>query len=95
MLAKARITQGHSGDFVQLPRVNTAFARNPAVFRHTRYMKAGYRGEVGIAQLVVEAMQQAEIVEATGLGETKRGTGGFGSTGVSDATPGQAAGGKA
>lgn len=48
MLAKARITQDHTGDFAQLPWMNTAFARNPAVFPHTRYMKLDYRGEAGV-----------------------------------------------
>ncbi|HEV7327611.1 MAG TPA: dUTP diphosphatase [Bosea sp. (in: a-proteobacteria)] len=48
-----------------------------------------------IAQLVVAAVLQADIVEATELSETTRGAGGFGSTGVSDAAPRQAAGGKA
>lgn len=36
-----------------------------------------------IAQLVVAAMVQAEIVEVAELSETTRGAGGFGSTGVS------------
>lgn len=48
-----------------------------------------------IAQLVVAAVLQAEIVEATELSETERGAGGFGSTGVSDAALRQTAGGKA
>jgi dUTP pyrophosphatase len=45
-----------------------------------------------IAQLVVAAVLQAEVVEAMELGETIRGSGGFGSTGVSDAAPRQAGG---
>lgn len=48
-----------------------------------------------IAQLVVAAVLQAEIIEVEELSETMRGAGGFGSTGVSDVTPRQAAGGKA
>lgn len=48
-----------------------------------------------IAQLVVAAVLQAEIIEVDELSETRRGSGGFGSTGVSDAAPWQAAGGKA
>jgi len=48
-----------------------------------------------IAQLVVATVLQAEIVEAMELSETMRGEGGFGSTGMSDAAPQQAAGGKA
>lgn len=48
-----------------------------------------------IAQLVVAAVLQAAIVEVAELSETTRGAGGFGSTGVSDVTPRQAAGGKA
>jgi dUTP pyrophosphatase len=45
-----------------------------------------------IAQLVVAAVLQAEIVEATELSDTTRGAGGFGSTGVSDAALRQALG---
>lgn len=48
-----------------------------------------------IAQLVVAAVLQVGIVEATELSETERGAGGFGSTGVSDSALRQAAGGKA
>lgn len=48
-----------------------------------------------IAQLVVAAVLQADIIEVEELSETTRGAGGFGSTGVSDAAPRQAAGGKA
>ncbi|MDD2840630.1 MAG: dUTP diphosphatase [Rickettsiales bacterium] len=35
-----------------------------------------------IAQMVISPMVQAELIEVTELDETKRGTGGFGSTGV-------------
>jgi dUTP pyrophosphatase len=45
-----------------------------------------------IAQLVVAAVLQAEIVEATELSDTTRGADGFGSTGVSDAALRQALG---
>lgn len=45
-----------------------------------------------IAQLVVAAVLQAGIVEVEELSETTRGSGGFGSTGVSDASPRQAGG---
>lgn len=38
-----------------------------------------------IAQLVVASVLQAEIAEVEALSETTRGSGGFGSTGVSDA----------
>jgi dUTP pyrophosphatase len=48
-----------------------------------------------IAQLVVAAVLRAEIVEGEELGETTRGAGGFGSTGVNDTAPRQTAGGKA
>ncbi|MCP4563454.1 MAG: dUTP diphosphatase [Bosea sp.] len=48
-----------------------------------------------IAQLVVAAVLQVGIVEVEELSETTRGAGGFGSTGVSNVTPRQAAGGKA
>jgi len=48
-----------------------------------------------IAQLVVAAVLQAEIVEVEELTDTARGAGGFGSTGVSDTPPRHAAGGKA
>ena len=48
-----------------------------------------------IAQLVVAAVLQAEIVEANELSETERGAGGFGSTGMGDAALRRAAGGKA
>ena len=47
-----------------------------------------------IAQLVVASVLQAEIVEVEELSETTRGSGGFGSTGVSDAAS-RRAGGKA
>lgn len=47
--------------------------------------RQGFTVEHGdrIAQLVVAAMVQAEIVEVAELSETTRGAGGFGSTGVS------------
>lgn len=45
-----------------------------------------------IAQLVVASVLQAAIVEVEELSETTRGSGGFGSTGVSDAAPRQAGG---
>jgi dUTP pyrophosphatase len=48
-----------------------------------------------IAQLVVAAVLQAEIVEVAELSETTRGAGGFGSTGVSDLPVAPAVGGKA
>jgi dUTP pyrophosphatase len=48
-----------------------------------------------IAQLVVAAVLQAEIVEVAELSETTRGAGGFGSTGVSDPPVAPAVGGKA
>ncbi|CAD5288359.1 deoxyuridinetriphosphatase [Bosea sp. 62] len=48
-----------------------------------------------IAQLVVAAVLQAGIVEVEELSKTTRGAGGFGSTGVSNATPRQAGGDKA
>lgn len=48
-----------------------------------------------IAQLVIAAVLQVGIVEVEELSETTRGTGGFGSTGVSDEASRQAAGGKA
>lgn len=48
-----------------------------------------------IAQLVVAAVLQAEIVEVAELSETTRGAGGFGSTGVSDPPVASAVGGKA
>ncbi|HEV2512322.1 dUTP diphosphatase [Bosea sp. (in: a-proteobacteria)] len=48
-----------------------------------------------IAQLVVAAVLQAGIIEVEQLSETTRGSGGFGSTGVSDAALRRAAGGKA
>lgn len=48
-----------------------------------------------IAQLVVASVLQAGIVEVEKLGETARGAGGFGSTGVGDAASRQVAGGKA
>ncbi|RXT53827.1 deoxyuridine 5'-triphosphate nucleotidohydrolase [Bosea sp. Tri-44] len=48
-----------------------------------------------IAQFVVAAVLQAEIIEVEELTDTARGAGGFGSTGVSDTAPRQAAGGKA
>lgn len=38
-----------------------------------------------IAQMVIAPVVQATLVESTSLDETKRGTGAFGSTGVSDA----------
>lgn len=48
-----------------------------------------------IAQLVVAAVLQAEIVEVAELSETRRGAGGFGSTGVGERPVVPAAGGKA
>ncbi|WP_186416962.1 dUTP diphosphatase [Bosea sp. CS1GBMeth4] len=48
-----------------------------------------------IAQLVVAPVLQATVQAAEELTGTRRGSGGFGSTGVSDAAPRRAAGGKA
>ncbi len=51
------------------------------LFNHDKnpyVIKPGYR----IAQLVLERFEFAEIEEVTELGETERGQGGFGSTGV-------------
>lgn len=51
------------------------------LFNHDKnpyVIKPGYR----IAQLVLERFEVAEIEEVTELGETERGEGGFGSTGV-------------
>lgn len=48
-----------------------------------------------IAQLVVAPVLQAAVLAADELTGTRRGSGGFGSTGVSDPAPRRAAGGKA
>jgi len=46
--------------------------------------KETFEWEAGsrIAQLVIKPVEQAEIVEAEELGDSERGEGGFGSTGV-------------
>ncbi|MBI5553335.1 MAG: dUTP diphosphatase [Candidatus Diapherotrites archaeon] len=45
---------------------------------------APYKIEPGkkIAQLVIQPVERAQVMEVSGLEETKRGSGGFGSTGV-------------
>lgn len=42
-----------------------------------------------IAQLVVQRVEQVELVEVSALPESERGTGGYGSTGVSAPAPGK------
>jgi len=56
------------------------------LINHGRELFAIRRGD-RVAQLVVAPVTRAVMVEALTLGESGRGTGGFGSTGLSDADP--------
>lgn len=55
---------------------------------HNTDQREAFRIEVGdrIAQLIVMPVSRAEFVPVTELPESERGTGGFGSTGVRDAS---------
>ena len=64
------------------------------LFNHSDVPFAVKRGD-RIAQLVLERIAIADVVEVDGeLGETDRGAGGFGSTGVAAAPPGEASAGE-
>jgi len=57
--------------------------RTPNPQKRTRAVSKGDR----VAQLVLERIATPEVVEDADLGDTARGAGGFGSTGVAGALP--------
>ena len=73
------IPGGYAG--LVLPRSGLALSQGVTVLNAPGLVDAGYRGE-RIAQLVIQPVERAELIEVRELPASERGAGGFGSTGV-------------
>jgi dUTP pyrophosphatase len=76
---RVAIPEGYAG--LVLPRSGLALRAGVTVLNAPGLIDAGYRGE-RIAQLVIQPVARATLVEVRELEGSQRGTGGFGSTGT-------------